>query len=145
MNRQLYRSRTNYILAGVCGGLGEYLNINPTVVRILFILLTAITGTGVLLYLLLWFLLPQPNQPGYNPNDVGSRFRQMGLDFGQAVRAPTSNAVKFVGIALVIMGIVIFMQNLNLPWLHWLNTDLFWPTLLILGGVVLIYRALKGR
>jgi phage shock protein C len=145
MNRQLYRSRTNYVLAGVCGGLGEYLNINATIVRIFFILLAAFTGTGVLLYLLLWFLIPQANQAGYNPNDVGGRFRQMGLDLGQAVRAPSSNAVKFVGIALVITGIVIFVKNLNLPWLAWLNTDLFWPALLILGGVVLIYRALKGR
>ncbi len=145
MNKQLYRSRTNYVLAGVCGGLGEHLNINAAIVRIFFILLTAVTGTGVLLYLLLWFLLPQANQTGYNPNDIGGRFRQMGMEFGQAVRTPNSNAVKFVGIALVIVGLVIFIQNLNLPWLRWLNTDLFWPTLLIFGGVVLIYRALKGR
>jgi hypothetical protein len=114
-------------------------------VRIFFILLANITGTGVLLYLVLWFLIPQPNQPGYSTTDAGSRFRQMGLEFGQVVRAPNSNAVKFVGIALVITGIVIFARNLNLPWLRWLNTDLFWPALLILGGVALIYRALKGR
>ena len=145
MNRQLYRSRTNYILGGVCGGLGEYLNISPIFVRLFFILLTAVTGTGVILYLLLWFLLPQANQVGYNPNDLAGHFRQMGQEFGEAVRTPTSNAVKFVGIALVVLGIVIFLQNLNLPWLRWLNADLFWPTLLILGGVVLIYRALKGR
>jgi phage shock protein C len=145
MNRQLYRSRTNYVLAGVCGGLGEYLHINALLVRLFFILLTAITGTGVILYLLLWFFLPQANQVGYNPNDFVSRFRQMGQEFGEAVRAPTSNAVKFVGIALVVTGIVIFLQNLNLPWLRWLNADLFWPTLLILGGLFLVYRALKGR
>ncbi len=49
--RQLYRSEKNKLLAGVCGGLAEYFNQDPTIVRVIFVLLT-------LLYLVLWLILP---------------------------------------------------------------------------------------
>ena len=56
--RKLYRSRKNRKLAGVCGGLGEYLNVDPTVIRVLFILLTALGGTGLVVYLGMWIIVP---------------------------------------------------------------------------------------
>jgi phage shock protein C len=56
--RKLYRSRKNRKLAGVCGGLGEYLNVDPTVIRVLFILLTALGGAGLVVYLGMWIIVP---------------------------------------------------------------------------------------
>lgn len=59
MDRKLYRSRTSSMIAGVCGGLGAYLNLDPTVVRLVFILLALAGGPGVLFYLLLWLVVPR--------------------------------------------------------------------------------------
>ena len=56
--RTLYRSRTDRKLAGVCGGLAQYLNVDPTIVRVLFIALTVLGGAGVVLYLAMWILVP---------------------------------------------------------------------------------------
>lgn len=58
MDRKLYRSRTQKMLGGVCGGLGEYLNLDPTVVRLVFILLALAGGPGLLLYVILWVVMP---------------------------------------------------------------------------------------
>jgi phage shock protein C len=58
MQRKLERSRTNSRLAGVCGGLGEYLGIDPTLVRLVFVLLTLYSGHGLLLYIILWLVTP---------------------------------------------------------------------------------------
>jgi phage shock protein C len=58
MEHKLYRSRTQKMLAGVCGGLGEYLNLDPTVVRLVFILLALAGGPGLLLYFILWIVMP---------------------------------------------------------------------------------------
>ncbi len=58
MPRKLYRSQTNRMVAGVCGGLGEYLSIDPVFIRLFFVLLTLGQGAGVLIYLILWFVLP---------------------------------------------------------------------------------------
>lgn len=59
MQRTLARSQTNSRIAGVCGGLGEYLGVDPTLVRLAFILLALYGGHGVLLYIVLWLVMPQ--------------------------------------------------------------------------------------
>lgn len=65
MQRKLYRSRTNTVFAGVCGGLGEYLSIDPTVVRLAFVLLALFGGQSILVYLIMWLIMPlEPEQPG---------------------------------------------------------------------------------
>ncbi len=58
--RQLRRSRTNRRIAGVCGGLGAYFGINPTLIRILFVLLGLPGGApGILIYVILWLAMPE--------------------------------------------------------------------------------------
>lgn len=56
--KRLYRSRTDRWFAGVCGGLGHYFGIDPTVVRALFVLFGLVVGGGILAYLLLWLIIP---------------------------------------------------------------------------------------
>lgn len=59
--KPLTRSTTNRMVAGVCAGLGEYLNIDPTVVRLLFVLGFFLTGPGILLaYLIMALIVPEP-------------------------------------------------------------------------------------
>ena len=59
--KQLTRSNTNRMIAGVCAGLGEYLNIDPTVVRLLFVLGFFLTGPGILVaYLIMAIIVPEP-------------------------------------------------------------------------------------
>ena len=60
-NRKLYRSKTNRKLAGVCGGLAQYLNVDATVIRVLFVLLAILGGSGLVLYLAMWIIVP--NEP----------------------------------------------------------------------------------
>lgn len=57
--KKLYRSKKNRMIAGVCGGLGDYFNIDPTLVRLLFVLIGLAVGGGFLLYLLLWLIMPE--------------------------------------------------------------------------------------
>ena len=59
--KKLYRSRENRMLGGVCGGLGEYFDIDPTLVRLLFILgaFLGIPGALVLIYLVMLIIVPQ--------------------------------------------------------------------------------------
>jgi phage shock protein C len=57
--RKLYRSNTNRMLAGVCGGLAEYFNLDPTLIRVLFIVLAVLGGSGVILYLAMWIIVPK--------------------------------------------------------------------------------------
>ena len=57
-NKRLYRSSNEKMIAGVCGGLGDYMGLDPTVVRLIFILLFIMGGQGLLIYLILWLIMP---------------------------------------------------------------------------------------
>jgi phage shock protein C len=57
--KKLYRSKKNRNLAGVCGGVGEFLNVDPTIIRILWILFSLAYGTGILAYIICWLIIPE--------------------------------------------------------------------------------------
>src|SRR2546425_4122143 len=63
---RLTRSETDKRIAGVCGGLGEYFGIDPILIRVAFVLLAFMGGTGVIAYVVLWIVLPK-GQPGVAP------------------------------------------------------------------------------
>ncbi len=60
--RKLTRSNTDKWIGGVCGGLGEYMGLDTTVVRLIFILLALLGGHGILIYLILWLVVPPAGQ-----------------------------------------------------------------------------------
>ena len=57
-NKKLYKSKTNKKIAGVCGGLAEYLNIDATIVRLVWILATLFVGCGILAYIIALLVMP---------------------------------------------------------------------------------------
>ena len=63
--KRLYRSGKDKILAGVCGGLGEYFNVDPVIIRILWIVFSLAYGVGIIAYIIAWIVVPvNPNQKG---------------------------------------------------------------------------------
>ncbi len=57
--RKLYRSRTDRMIGGVCGGMAEYFGIDPTLVRLAFVAAALLGGPGLLIYLILWIVTPE--------------------------------------------------------------------------------------
>lgn len=152
MNSRLYRSRTDKVLGGVCGGLGRYLGIDPIVIRIIFILLTiGPTNIGVLLYILLWILLPVEGAAESAAGSTGDRLaegvRGMGNDLRQAAQTPNARAGLWFGIGLIVVGGFLLLERLseyyNLYWFAWLNTGNLWAILLIVVGIAFLMRGLR--
>lgn len=57
--KKLYRSQKNRMIAGVCGGIAEYLDVDPTLVRLAWVLVTFAGGAGLLAYLIAWIIVPE--------------------------------------------------------------------------------------
>ena len=57
--RRLYRSQEDRVVAGVCGGLAEYFNLDPVIIRIALLVLSLLRGSGLLLYIIAWILIPR--------------------------------------------------------------------------------------
>jgi phage shock protein C len=138
MERRLVRSVNDRMLGGVCGGLGEYLGIDSTFVRIFFFILMFGAGSGFWIYLLLWILIPEE---GTEPSrDFGERMRGVGEDFTSAVSRPHPKSSLIVGTGLILLGFFWLVDQLNISWLWWWDFDVLWPVLLIVAGGVLLYR-----
>ncbi len=70
MPKRLYRSQTERMIAGVCGGLAEYFDVDPVFMRLAFVLLAFLTGIGFLLYPLLWIIMPEEGSVLRPPREV---------------------------------------------------------------------------
>lgn len=57
--KKLYRSSSNEMIAGVCAGIADYFNVDPTIVRLAFLLMALAGGPGILLYFILWIIIPK--------------------------------------------------------------------------------------
>jgi phage shock protein C len=57
--KRLYRSRTERIIAGVCGGIGEYFEVDPTLIRLLWVIFVLLGGSGIIGYIIAWIIIPE--------------------------------------------------------------------------------------
>ena len=154
MKTVLYRSESDRMLGGVCGGLGDYLGVDSTFIRLFFVLLFFGSGVGVLAYLALWIVMPEESSAfsgkSWEENikdstqNFSERVQTVGEEFGEAVRSPHPKAGVIVGIALVFLGSILFIDNLGISGLGWLSFDILWPILLIIGGGTLLLRRTQG-
>lgn len=149
MTNQLYRSRTDTMIGGVCGGLARYLNIDSTLVRLIAVVLALSNGIGVILYLVLWIIVPLEPATGFTPADsprlgadeVAGRIRTVGNDLGTAITTAHPRAGLVIGGALMVMGVWFLLERLNLVWF---DSGLLWPLLLVAGGAALLVRRARG-
>lgn len=138
---RLYRSTTDRMIGGVCGGLGVFLNIDPIFFRLLFILLLFGSDFGFILYLLLWILIPEEGRAyGFSEDSFGDKFRSMGEDIQTAVTQPHPQSGFILGIGLIVVGGLLFLDRLDIRWLEWFDFNILWPLLLIVGGIALLFR-----
>ena len=134
-NSRLYRSTTDKVLGGVCGGLGNYLKLDPVIVRILFVLLAVFGGSGVLVYIILWIVIPE--QKYFFGNDLGRDPKvdvEVEVEIDPLEKNKRRNSSLIAGVILIAFGLLILMDRLIPMYNLW---D-FWPLLLIAAGVVLI-------
>ena len=123
MEKKIYRSRTNSMIAGVCGGLGEYLNVDPTIIRVVAVLLIFADGIGLLAYLIGWVVIPR--RPEMEAEVVTSERSELGR--------------LLPGLALILIGLIFLLNNL----IPWFDFSYLWPVILIVLGVALLLKARK--
>jgi len=144
-----WRRSRNKVIAGVCGGIAEKMNIDPVVVRLIFVILLVFGGGGLLAYIILWIVLPEePWMPpqGFSKNEteasVTEEFKSSTDPFvAEAIaKKPTNNQTQLIaGVILIAMG-ALFLTAAFIPSID--AKDL-WPVALILIGVFLLKPSSK--
>ena len=152
MERRLYRSRTDRVLWGVCGGLANYFGIDPTIVRVVFVLLVLANGIGLLAYIILAIVVPLEGSRTTTPRETVKEnvadMKESAAELGRDIRSSVGdgkteetvvrhNRRNILGIVLIVIGVIFLLGSFNLFWwLHWGN---FWPLILIAIGVLIIW------
>lgn len=156
MEKKLYRSRSDRLIAGVCGGLGEYLRMDPVWLRLVFLLLLFAWGIGFWAYLILWIIVPEEGRETAEPGDtvqanlqeMADRARGLGLSIQRGLQGDGSSADArpasgsfIVGVVLVLLGAFLLLNQFNLfSWLRW---DVIFALLLVLIGGALLISQIK--
>ena len=163
MNKKLYRSYKDKMLGGVAGGLAEYFAIDPTLVRIIFVVSLFAGGAGVLAYIILWIVVPEepyafatsdPQTGSRTSEEAGSAQTTSAQDtqapdasdqpnpqqkYYQAMTEQKHKRSSILGVILVVIGLLFLLDNF-IPRIHFGD---FWPLLLVAIGIGLLLNARK--
>lgn len=135
--KRLTRSRTDRVIAGVCGGLASYLNIDPTLVRLICVILVFVSGGSLLLaYVVMWLIVPEEASGSTEPGEESPSPAASG-----PVERHRARDLSILGLVLIAAGAYFLLKNLGL----WSVTRYFWPLLLIGVGFALLLPYLRRR
>jgi phage shock protein C len=142
MNRRLYRSARERVISGVAGGVAEYFDVDPSIVRIAWALLALITGgVFLILYVVMWLVVPVA------PGTAGST--APGESASGAPGAPAASAEGYrSGSAGLVFGLIFIglgLYFLAREYLPRFNIDRLWPLGLVALGVFLLIAAMRQR
>jgi len=158
MNKKFHRSQRDKIFAGVCGGLADYFDIDATIIRLLFILIVAFGGSGFIVYLLLWLIMPKSSsEPAIiteeKVKEVAQEIRDKAEEFKEnlkkeetrhIVHSHDSNRRRggLFGWVLLILGLVFLFNSFAPMWMR-MHAFSYWPLILVFLGLVMIFNSNK--
>ncbi|MFC1687012.1 PspC domain-containing protein [Patescibacteria group bacterium] len=145
--KKLYRSRTNRVISGVCGGLAEYYDIDVTIIRVVFVIFSFVQGFGILAYIILLLVVPE-TEGSKIPYDTEERFKGFVKDIGKKMESITKELPgekpwireprNIFALAIIFIGLVALASSFfHIYWLQW---HLFWPVALIILGIIFIIK-----
>lgn len=150
MNKKLFRSKSNKMIAGVCGGLAEYFMFDPTVVRVVYVaaslVIPNIAFLSVIAYVVAAVVMPEGQADSFttpasddddNPGDTD--FRKNGEDWSSPVKHDSEKGRMVIGIALVALGALFFLRQ----FLHWFDFKFILPLIFIGIGALIIFKGGK--
>lgn len=106
MDRKLYKSPTNRVFFGVCGGLGEYFDVDPVIIRLLTVIFTVMGGAGLLAYIIAAIVIPERDRP-----------QSDGVEIPLKPEKKRSGGTLTFGIILIAIGGLVLL-NVFLPWIQ---------------------------
>lgn len=138
MKPRLVRSEEERMIAGVCGGLAQYLGIDPVLVRLAFLLLIPAGGVGFPLYFILMIIMPAESDIELTQSEIVEKnLEGLGDTISSSVQRSREhpNGPAIAAGILIFMGIYFLLENFG-----WVSGNIFWPLALILLGVFMLIR-----
>ncbi len=142
--KKLYRSCKNKYLGGVCGGLGEYFDIDPILIRLALILLAFAGGAGIVCFVVAWLIIPlypACESKATAQEEIKDKAEQVAKEVKKAIKENQGHdgGRSTFGMIIILLGILFLVQNIfNINLWH-----SFWPFLLIVFGISVVLNNVK--
>jgi phage shock protein C len=147
--KKLYRSKTDRVIFGICGGLGEYFEVDSLIVRILFILLTFTGGSGIIIYLILAVMIPdgegQKIKSKETKEAIGSA-QEKTQNLAKEIKNSKwiKNTRNIIGLVVVFIGLnILFEQIFDFSPFSFIKWGIVWALIIVLIGVKIIFKNKK--
>ncbi|MGA2296498.1 MAG: PspC domain-containing protein [FCB group bacterium] len=137
MEKKLYRSQRSKVFGGVAGGLAEYFDIDPVIVRIVFVIATLGWGVSFLIYIIMWIIIPVKVEIEEMNSPQTSSFENYYSNLQAEKTRKKNNLRVIVAVILIFLGSLWFLENM-FPFIRF---HFFFPLLLIALGVLIILKA----
>jgi phage shock protein C len=139
-SKRLYRSREHSMIGGVCSGIAEYFDTDPSLIRLALVLLFFAGGVGILAYIVAWIIVPQ------KPLISASAAAEVQAEDTQPTSSSDSieevNKPRFIlGIVLIVLGGLFLLGSLHI-W-HWFSFFRLWPIILIIIGIMIVTKGME--
>ncbi len=156
MAKRLYRSRNDCVIAGICGGIAEYFDTDPTLVRIIAALTIFLNGLGLIAYIIAWILIPQNPQPlakeGISEKKGGlekmkEKAEEVAHEIGEGIRGSSEktkdkrHSRRIGGLILICLGLLFLARN----FFHWFDLGKLWPLILVIIGLAVMAGSFGRR
>ncbi len=147
MARTLTRDPRRAVLGGVASGFGRYLDVDPVLVRIAFVILGFANGLGILLYLICWVIMPREEATVVTPSGVESAFAGAQEAVRTMAQGDDGRAARLaIGYGLIALGSVLLLNNLDwIRWPSWARFEVLWPLILVGMGAGLVGRRMVHK
>ncbi len=151
--KRLYRSKKDRIIAGICGGIAEYFDIDPTLVRIIAVLTIFVNGIGLIAYLIAWIVIPQNAEQSSEQNskeekgELREKAEKIAQNIGKHINEDLDKDSykkdrRIIG-GLILLGLgCLFLINNFLP--H-LSLGKLWPLILIIIGLGILAGSFRRK
>ena len=139
MAKKIYRSRKDSIIGGVCGGIAEYFDIDPTLIRLLAILVVFLGGVGVIAYIIAWVIIPQNPEQEAKMDKKNTPEEYVGAD--QEAGKEDNQRYVWGGLILIFLGLFFLLRSF-FPRFILIN---FWPVILVIVGIALILQSFSRK
>ena len=156
MAKRIYRSRKNCWIVGICGGIAEYFDIDPILVRIIAVCTISLNGLGLIAYIIAWILIPQNPEPlakeeiSEKKGGLGKmkeKAEKVAQEIGEGIRGSSERTEgkrrsRWIGgLILIFLGLLFLARN----FFHWFDLGKLWPLILVIIGLAVMAGSLGGK
>jgi len=161
MEKRLYRSKSDRMIWGVCGGLAKYFDMDPTIIRVIAVLSIFLGSLGIWAYIILAIVVPLENSKAAEPKDTikenVEEMKETASELGRELRSTLAGKEgdseeiakvrhrrrSTLGIILIVLGILFLLGSFDLFW--WFRWSNLWPLVIVAIGALVIFSTRRRK